>query len=273
MVIFPLLALVAATTAAFGAIGGLGGAVLLVPLLVVTGTSPAEAAPLGLLSVVAGSVAAADRHLRERTVNHRIGVLSELPATSGAVVGALFAGVISDGVLTRVLAVVAVAAALGGGLRRGLRNRADPALDQGDVGEWIGQAAGAYPLNGGVVPYRAQRLGWGLTGMAVSGLVSGLAGVGGGFIKTPVLSEIMRVPVKVAASTTTFTVGITASAALAVMAVRGQIDAEAGAVVIFGALLGGRVGAALQGRLAPSTVRRVLSVLLLGVAVVLLARG
>lgn len=269
----PLLALAAAATAAFGAVGGLGGAVLLVPLLVVTGTSPVEAAPLGLLSVVAGSVAAADRHLRERTVNHRIGVLSELPATSGAVVGALFAGVISDGILTRVLAVVTVAAALGGGLRRGLRNRVDPALGNGDVGEWIGQAAGAYPLNGGVVPYRARRLGWGLTGMAVSGLVSGIAGVGGGFIKTPVLSEIMRVPVKVAASTTTFTVGITASAALAVMAVRGQIDTEPAVVVVLGALIGGRAGAGLQGRLSPATVRRTLSVLLIGVAVVLLVRG
>ena len=38
-------------TSAIGALGGLGGAVLLVPLLVLTGTSPRLAAPLGLVSV------------------------------------------------------------------------------------------------------------------------------------------------------------------------------------------------------------------------------
>lgn len=268
-----LLGLAALITAAFGALGGLGGAVLLVPLLVVTGTSTFDAAPLGLISVVAGSVAAADRHLRERTVNHRIGVSTELAATTGAVVGALFAGAIAESVVTGVLAGVALAAALAGGLRKGVRNRVDPAMGEADVGEWVGQTAGAYRLHGGVVPYRARRMKWGLAGMAVSGLVSGIAGVGGGFIKTPVTSEIMRVPVKVAASTSTFTVGITASAALIVMAVRGQIDAVDGSVVLVGALVGGQLGAALQGSLSPPIVRRLLSVLLVVVAVVLVVRA
>ncbi len=268
-----VLALAAAATAALGAVGGLGGAVLLVPFLVVTGTSASDAAPLGLLSVVAGSLAAADRHLRERTVHHRIGVLTEVAAATGAVIGALAAGAITERVLTRVLAVVALAAAVAGGLRRGLRNRVDPRLGDEAVGEWVGQAAGAYPLGDGVVPYRARRLGWGMVGMATSGVVSGLAGVGGGFIKTPVTSEIMGVPVKVAASTSTFTVGITASAALMVMAVRGHIDPVPGAVVIVGAIVGGYGGSVLQGRLSPPVVRRVLSVLLVAVAAVLLVRG
>jgi uncharacterized membrane protein YfcA len=267
-----ILAIAALLTAAFGAIGGLGGAVLLVPFLVVTGTSPYEAAPLGLMSVVAGSVAAADRHLRERTVHHRLGVTTELAATAGAVAGALVAGAVAERALTSLLAGVALAAAVAGGMRRGVRNRVDPRLNDDAVGEWVGQLAGAYPLDGGVVPYRARRLPWGMAGMAISGLVSGLAGVGGGFIKTPVTSEIMRVPVKVAASTSTFTVGITAAAALIVMAVRGQIDPGSAGVVVVGALVGGQVGAALQGRLSPPTVRRVLSVLLVAVAVVLVVR-
>ncbi len=268
-----VLAGAASLTSAFGAIGGLGGAVLLVPFLVVTGTEPAAAAPLGLLSVIAGSVAAADRHLRERTVNHRIGILTEIAATTGAVVGALMTGVIADSVLTRILAAVALGAAIAGGFRRGVRNRPDPAYGERDIGEWIGEPAGAYRLGDGVVPYRARRVGWGLSGMGLAGFISGIAGVGGGFIKTPAASEIMRVPVKVAASTSTFTVGITAAAALAVMAVRGQIDAHDGAIVVAGALVGGQAGAALQGVLPPPIVRRLLSVLLVVVAVILVVRG
>ena len=95
-------------TAAIGALGGLGGAILLVPLLVLTGMSPRVAAPLGLVSVAAGSLAAAAPQLDERTVNHRIGLTTELVAGVGAVAGALGSGVASDRFLQRFLAVVAI---------------------------------------------------------------------------------------------------------------------------------------------------------------------
>ena len=59
----------AVVTSAVGAVGGLGGAVLLVPLLVLTGTSARAAAPLGLVSVAAGSTAAGARQLQGGVVN------------------------------------------------------------------------------------------------------------------------------------------------------------------------------------------------------------
>lgn len=59
-------------TSAVGALGGLGGALLLVPLLVITGTPASQAAPLGLVSVAAGSIAAGGFQLLDRTVNHRL---------------------------------------------------------------------------------------------------------------------------------------------------------------------------------------------------------
>jgi len=268
-----LLGAAAAATSGVGSLGGLGGAIMLVPALVVTGTSAAVAAPLGLISVVAGSVAAAPKQLTERTVNHRIGVLTEVAATSGALAGALLAGSISDSFIARFLAVVAFVAAVGGGRRKGMRNKPDPTLDDSVVGEWIGTTAGAYKLNGGVVPYRLQRLWIGLSAMSLSGLVAGIAGIGGGFIKTPATSEIMKVPVKVAASTTMFTIGITSSAALIVMAVRGQIEPHNGAIVMIGALIGGQLGTRLQGRFSPPVIRRVLSALLIVVSIILMVRG
>jgi uncharacterized membrane protein YfcA len=246
---------------------------MLVPALVVTGTPATTAAPLGLISVVAGSVAATPKQLTERTVNHRIGVLTEVAATSGALAGALLAGSISDSIIARFLAVVAFIAAVAGGRRKGMRNKPDPTLDDSVVGEWIGTTAGAYKLNGGIVPYRLQRLWLGLSAMSLSGLIAGIAGIGGGFIKTPATSEIMKVPVKVAASTTTFTIGITSSAALIVMAVRGQIEPHNGAIVMIGALIGGQVGTRLQGRFSPPVIRRVLSVLRIVVSIILMVRG
>ena len=105
--------------------------------------------------------------------------------------------------------------------------------------------------------------------MSVAGLAAGLAGVSGGFIKTPVTTEVMGVPVKVAASTTTFTVGVTSAAALIVLAFHGRIDLHHAAPVIAGSLVGGEAGARLQARLGPSAIRLALAGVLVVIAAIL----
>jgi hypothetical protein len=267
------IAIAASFTSGIGTLGGLGGAIMLVPLLVLTGTPVAEAAPLGLISVVAASSAAARRQMREHTTNHRLGVVTETASTAGAVLGAFAAGMVSDRFLTYVLATVALVAALAGGKRKGMRWKVDDRYGPDDVGEWVGTMNGAYSLNGGVVPYVTRRIRLGLVAMGVSGVVTGISGVGGGFIKTPASSEIMHAPVKVAASTTTFSIGITAAAALLVKIARGAVDFELAAMVMLGSLVGGQIGSRVQARLSPPTVRKFLSVLLLFIAVILVVRA
>jgi uncharacterized protein len=265
-----LLVLLAMATASLGALGGLGGAVILVPLLVLTGTPAREAAPLGLLSVTSASMAAGPRQLAELTVHHRIGVTSETAASAGAIVGALFSGAVGEALLTRLLAVAALAAAIASLRGRDETHAVVPASEgAGDLGERRGTLSGTLRADGVVRRYRARNLPGALAVMSLAGLVAGVAGSGGGFIKTPATSEIMRVPVKVAAATTTFTTGITAATALLVFAAHGRVNLEHAGPVIAGSLVGGHVGALLQATLDPAVVRRALAALLLGVAVVL----
>ncbi|MFP5332465.1 MAG: sulfite exporter TauE/SafE family protein [Acidimicrobiia bacterium] len=264
-----VLVLAAAATSGAGALAGVGGAVLLVPFLVLTGMTVTEAAPLGLISVAALSIAAAPTHLRHRVVNHRLGLTTEVAASSGAVVGALLAGMLPDRLLVYVLAATALAAAFAGGRRKGLRNLPDSTLGSDAIGERVGRLGGVYPLGDQVVPYQVKRLRAGLGFMTLAGLVAGTAGVSGGFIKTPATAELMHVPTKVAAATTTFTIGITAAAALAVFTVQGRIDPRAGSAVIVGALVGSMTGARLQAQLDPRRVRAGLSLVLVIVAIVM----
>jgi uncharacterized membrane protein YfcA len=265
-----LIGLLALATAALGALGGLGGAVILVPLLVFTGTPAREAAPLGLLSVASASMAAGPRQLAELTVHHRLGVTSETVASTGAIIGALLSGAISEAVLTRLLAVSALGAAVAS-FRGRDEARAVATHDEGDgdLGERRGTLSGTFRSGGVVRRYQARNLPGALAFMSLAGFVAGIAGTSGGFIKTPVTSEIMRVPVKVAASTTTFTSGITSAAALLVFATHGRVNFEHAGPVIAGSLVGGYLGALLQTRLDPGTIRRSLAAVLLGVAVAL----
>ncbi|HET9771662.1 MAG TPA: sulfite exporter TauE/SafE family protein [Acidimicrobiia bacterium] len=265
-----LLVLLALVTAALGALGGIGGAVILVPLLVLTGTPAREAAPLGLLSVASGSLAAGPRQLAELTVHHRIGVTTEVVASFGAVAGALLSGAVGEAALTRLLALVAVASAMAS-----LRGRDEVhavAPDEegaGDLGEQRGTLSGNLRSEGSVRRYEARHLPGALAVVSLAGLVAGIAGVGGGFIKTPVTSEIMRVPVKVAAATTTFTIGITSATALLVFAAHGRVNLEHAGPVIAGSLFGGYIGARFQSSLDPSVIRRSLAALLFVVAAIL----
>jgi uncharacterized membrane protein YfcA len=256
-------------TASLGALGGLGGAVILVPLLVLTGTPAREAAPLGLLSVASGSMAAGPRQLAELTVHHRLGVTSETAASVGAVTGALLSGAVGEALLTRMLAAVAVAAAVASLRGRDEVHAIAPEEGDGDLGEQRGTLSGTVRADGAVRRYHARNLPGALAVMSLAGLVAGIAGAGGGFIKTPATSEIMRVPVKVAAATTTFTIGITSAAALLVFAAHGRINLEHAGPVIAGSLLGGQLGARLQSKLDPAVVRRSLAIVLFVVAAIL----
>jgi uncharacterized membrane protein YfcA len=267
-----LLAVLAAGAAVAGTLGGLGGAIFLVPALILAGVDPLLAVPLGAASVVAGSLAAGPRQLRTGLVHHRIGVTIEVVAATGAVVGAIIGDRVPTGVLTWVLAIVAVVAAAAAARPTGLYNLPDAAHTAELPGEWPGTLGGSYRLGDEVVPYHARRVPAGLAAMSVAGVISGLAGVGGGFIKVPVMREVMRVPVKVAAATSTFTVGFTAAVSLVVYARQGRIDTSGVAAVVVGALAGGVVGSRVAGALNPAMIRRVIAVLLVAVAVVLVVR-
>jgi len=268
-----LIIALALITSTVGSIGGLGGAILLVPLLTFGDMTIAQAAPLGLVSVIAGSVAAGRAQVKDGAVNHRFAIVTELGASSGAIIGVLLAGAISERALTWVLAVLAVVAAAGGAIRKGVRWKPDASLGADSVGEQHGSLAGVYRLNDLPVPYQPSRMPLGVGLMALAGVVTGLAGVGGGFLKTPLSSEVMRLPAKVATATSTFTIGLTASTALLLMAIDGRIVASDTALVVLGSVAGGTIGSRLQRHMSPPVVRRITAVVLVAIALIMVLRA
>jgi uncharacterized membrane protein YfcA len=268
-----LLVLLGAITAFIGVIGGIGGATLLVPSLIAVGMSPLEAAPLGLISVAATSLAAATRQLDDGLVHHRLGLTTEAPASIGAIAGALVSTSLPSEWLSRALGLGALAGAIATLKRKGIRNLPRSSFSDDSPGEWPGTLGGTYHHGGHSVPYMATRLRSGLAVCLVAGSISGMAGVGGGFLKTPAMSEVMRVPVKVAAATSTFTMGITAAAGLIVFGGQGRLVPVDSAAVVIGALAGALAGAPVQSRLSATRARTVTGVMLGVIAAVVLVRS
>ncbi|MEX0868118.1 MAG: TSUP family transporter [Nitriliruptoraceae bacterium] len=255
-------------TAMLGAIGGIGGAVILVPVLVLLGWSPLDAAPLGMAMVAASALAATVVHTPGTHANHRLGVTMEIAASLGAAAGALVSILIAPRALVVVLGVAAIVSALVGGTRTGQRNLPVDGARMTDHHDQRGRLDSAYSdEKGRVIPYRVHRVPLGVALMGLAGTIAGMTGSSGGYIKTPVMSEVLHVPVKVAAATTVFMVGITASVSLAVYALQGRVTAAI-APAILGGLLGGRFGARVQPRLPAPLVRRVLSVALFAIGLI-----
>ena len=265
-----LVAAIATLGAMAGVAGGVGGAVLVVPLLLLTGADAPVAATVGLLTVATATAAAAPRQLTQRLANHRLAVTVELGASAGVVVGASLLTALPEAWFRGILAAAILAAVAAGLLGRPAQGLAAVTLPSAAVEETPGALAGVYALGGGAVPYRAERIPLGMVLAVGVGLVSGVTGTSGGYLKTPLLREVMTVPIKVAAATTTFASGLTAIAGLAVLLPAGAVGPQVAAAAVVGASLGGIAGAALQARLPPRAARQVLAVLLVVIAGVLL---
>ena len=96
-------------------------------------------------------------------------------------------------------------------------------------------------------------------------MISGLLGLGGGIIKVPILNTFCGVPIRVAAATSAFMVGVTAAASAVIYYGRGDVVLPLTAAVALGTLPGSLLGARLTHRVQARSLKFLMAVILLGV--------
>ncbi|MFD4224832.1 sulfite exporter TauE/SafE family protein [Streptomyces griseus] len=226
---------------ALGALGG-GGSVLAVPALIyLLGFSPASASTAALIIVTATSATALYAHARDGDVAWRTGGLFALAGIGPAFLAGAAAGRLPAAVLTGAFAVVASLAAL-----RMLR-----------------PAAAGTPER--VRPAKAAAAGSGL------GAVTGLLGVGGGFLAVPALVGVLGLRMKKAVGTSLLVITVNSLAALTSRTgTGGELRWEVIAPFAGAAILGAWDGKRLASRITGRTLQRVFASVLLAVAAVML---
>ncbi|WP_031066471.1 sulfite exporter TauE/SafE family protein [Streptomyces sp. NRRL WC-3742] len=244
-----ILALIAGAVVglALGGLGG-GGSMLAVPALVyLLGFTPATATTASLVIVAATSLTGLLAHARAGRVRWRTGALfaaAGLPAAAAA--GALSAH-LPGALLTGAFAVLAALAAW-----RMLAPSAP--RERGAAG-----TEGAAPTG------RATAAGAGL------GAVTGLLGVGGGFLAVPALVSVLAFTMAEAVGTSLLVISANSFAALLPrLGATGAIDWAVAAPFTGAAILGAWDGKRLADRLNGRTLQRAFAVALLGVAALML---
>lgn len=255
-----------------GALLGLGGGILIVPALsLFLGVPIHQAIAASLVAVVATSTVAAVGYVRDELSNMRLGLLLEVATTVGAILGGVTASHLSREALSAVFAtaLLLMAAYL---LRGGAAGEGET-VSNGEAGLF----GGAYfdPRLGREVRYRVRRLPVGLGASFVAGNLSGMLGIGGGPVTVPVMALAMGVPLKAAAATSNFMIGVTACASAALYYQRGLVDPAVAVPVCLGVSAGAFAGARLAPRLRTHALARGLAFVLavLGAQMFLAALG
>ncbi|MEU5432340.1 sulfite exporter TauE/SafE family protein [Streptomyces sp. NPDC020719] len=227
---------------ALGALGG-GGSVLAVPALIcLLGFTPVAATTASLIIVTATSAAALCAHARDGRVRRRGGGLFAAAGPVPAALGGAVAGRVPDAVLTGAFAVIAGVAAV-----RMLR-----------------------PPDSA---YREKPAGWRRTVGAGAGLgaVTGVLGVGGGFLAVPALVGVVGLRMRAAVGTSLLVITVNSPAALPARTGTAEgLDRAVGGPFMGAAVLGAWDGKRLSAKVSGGTLRKVFAYVLLAVAVFML---
>jgi len=265
-----VLFLMGALAGTLGALLGLGGGIFLVPFLVLVLHVPMHlAVGTSLTTVIATSTVVSAGRLGRQLVNLRLGMLLEVATTLGGLTGGVVAATIPPHVLQRVFGVVAGISALMMFRRLDRRNVIlDPSADPGRLG-------GRYheDESGGEVTYRVKRIPVGMGVSFVAGSISSLLGVGGGIIKVPALNGWCGVPLRAAAATSAFMIGVTATTGAIIYYGRGDIVPWMSASTVLGVLLGSRLGMAVSEKARAKPLKLLLAIVLCFVCVLMFVRA
>ena len=235
-------ALAALVGLSLGLMGG-GGSILTVPIFVyVLGYDPKLAIVMSLPVVGVTSLVGAAGHWRAGNVNLRTAALFGVVAMAGAYIGARLAVFLNGAVQLSLLAVVMLAAAIS--MFRSAR-RSPPAA--------VSPADGAHVMSLGLL----------LPVALCVGLMTGVVGIGGGFLVVPALVLLARIPMKQAVGTSLLVIAMNCASGFAGYA--GQVHVPwsylAGFTAI--AVLGILTGTYLVRYVSPRALKQAFAIFLL----------
>ena len=240
---------------------GAGGTLLALPLLMaVLGLSLPEAVPVSLLAVAIGATVGAWRGFRESLLRYRAASLIAAVGLLLSPLGLWLGARAPHDVLALLFAGVLV---LSGGRQLWRLRKGSTALPESM------QLPPLCPIHPDTGRFRwTPRTAVIMSGIGgVAGLLSGLLGVGGGFIVLPALMRVSRLSFSACVATTLMVLAVVSSGTLGMALLSGRsllwpIAVPFALLVVVGLLLGQRLGQ----RWAPHRVQAAFALLVLGVA-------
>jgi hypothetical protein len=266
-----------------GGFFGVGGGFIAGPLLLLLGVPANFVVGTDLAHMTGKSIVAARRH---RTLGHldiRLGAVMVLGTLVGVEIGARWIEVLEaagtiDAVLKTVYVVILliISAFTAWESLRAIRMTHDDKLGVKEVLGFKGLSKKAQGIR--IPPYVSlpdsgiESISiWPIVAVGlITGVLAGTLGVGGGFIRMPLLVYMLGIPTHVAIGTDLFEIVISAGYGTVTHALKGNVDVMMALVMHTGAALGAQIGAVSTRFFVGPRIRLIFSALpLIGAALVL----
>jgi uncharacterized membrane protein YfcA len=249
-----LLLLISVPVGFIGALTGIGGASILVPILIIYGIPVKQAIATGMITIIATSSGATMFYIHKEITNIKIAMFLEMFTIIGAIVGATITTIIAPVYLYFFFAFFLLTTFLkfnvsGGG--------GDGSSRSGDRLSTLLGLSGSYfdESSGKVVDYTVSHTLLGGLGMFFAGTAAGMLGIGAGAFKVSIQEKILRLPTKVASTTSNFIIGMTALAGTSVYLFSGLINTTVTAPLMVGTTIGAIAGGRVLNRVPDRTLK------------------
>jgi uncharacterized membrane protein YfcA len=223
----------------FGSIVGFGGGIFIIPILITVFHYKLDVAVgAAMISLIPSALMSTYLNRKEGYVDFRMGMLLELPTMVGVVFGSLLLSYISAKRLEIFFALMVLFLGLSFFMKR--KKHKDNELG---VFYRLNKLKPRFVIKNpaNFVAYRVSLFMVLFFGI-LSGAIAGLFGVGGGFMKTPIMLKVFKIPAKIAAATALFMIVITSITGTISHYLQGHIDLEKAWPIMLGFALGAVVG-------------------------------
>jgi uncharacterized membrane protein YfcA len=258
---------------------GVGGGFLLTPLLIFSGIPPVVAVSTVSTQIVASSTSGALSYWRRNMIDMKLATVLLLAGAIGTIIGvALFDVLRRVGQLDLIVALLYVVflGTVGGlmlwesvGAIMNTRAGRPAPLRRPGQHNWVH----GLPLK---IRFKRSRLyvsAIPIVALGIGiGLLGALLGIGGGFLIVPALIYILRVPTNVVIGTSLVQIIGTMSIAALLHAVTSEsVDAVLAIILMVGGVIGAQFGARIGANIRGDTLRALLAILVIAVAIRFLA--
>ena len=268
-----VIVLLGAATGILSGVFGVGGGFLTTPLLIFYGVPPTVAAASAASQVTGASVSGVFAHTRRGGVDYQMGAVAVAGGVIGAAIGALLFRLLQSlGQIDTVINILAVlllgtiGALMGresmealrakrGNRPRAAKRRHHPLVASLPM-RWRFYRSGLY-----ISPIAPLMLGF------VTGILTMLMGVGGGFILVPAMLYILGMSASVVVGTSLFNILFVTMAATMMHALTTKaVDIVLAAVLLLGSVVGAQLGAKIAVSVKPELLRLMLALIVLAIA-------
>ncbi len=252
---------------------GVGGGFLTTPILIFYGIPPSVAVASAATQITGTSVSGVLAHRRRKGVDYRMGAMLIAGGTAGALVGgALFRLLQESGQVDTAIALLYVL--LLGTIGSLMAKEAAVALDivkpkrPPAPGRRRSRLVAALPFR-----WRFYQSGLYISPLAplllglVSGILTVLLGVGGGFVVVPAMIYLLRMSAQVVVGTSLLMImAVTAATTLVHATTTRSVDIVLAVLLLLGSVVGAQYGARFAQMAKPELLRMFLAIIVLAVA-------